>query len=404
VLCFQDVEGGVDMARIQARLSILDHRMGKSDATKRKHFVLSALVQFLTDREEPKVMSNCTPEDIRQFLVWKDCFGKTQVHKLDCRYFGSSVRGDPCTCPLRLAAGTVEGMINTLIRLFDDHGFGRVWDSVSLIGNPACAPLVRNYLKLIREEQAQSNVLPKQAKPLFVGKLRSIFRHIDDQLCSKSISLRDRYVLLRDQAWFKLQFFAGDRAGDLSMLVSQQVRSLQDGTGFAVTHTFGKTLRGTRGRINEFVVLQCDESLICPVRGLQKYVSGVQLMGVSLSPGYLFRIVSEAGVVLDQNVSYSVVYERLRHYLMILGLYAGETPHSFRAGCAVSLGVAGCTSRDMMHHIGWFGEASASYYSREQRLRSSRVARRLRNAVDFSDEAECFYDCHADFQSLPHAF
>lgn len=54
-------------------------------------------------------------------------------------------------------------------------------------------------------------------------------------------------------------------------------------------------------------------------------------MGVDLSYGYIFRIVTEDARVLDKPVSYSVVYDMLRVYLRKLGVDEGETPHSFRA-------------------------------------------------------------------------
>ena len=41
------------------------------------------------------------------------------------------------------------------------------------IGNPASAQVVKEYLKLIRVEQAKSHVLPKQAKPIFLTKVSS---------------------------------------------------------------------------------------------------------------------------------------------------------------------------------------------------------------------------------------
>lgn len=123
---------------------------------------------------------------------------------------------------------------------FQDHGFGKTWDPASCTGNPACAPLIKEYLKLIREEQARSHVLHKQAKPIFVSKLGKMAQFINNQLSRPDLSLRERFVLLRDQAWFKLQFCAGDRAGDLALTVSQEVKKLHDDSGFALTHTFGK--------------------------------------------------------------------------------------------------------------------------------------------------------------------
>jgi hypothetical protein len=51
--------------------------------------------------------------------------------------------------------------------------------------------------------------------------------------------------LYRDQAWRKIQFFAGDRAGDLALVVAQEVKILTDGSEIVFQLTFGKTLRGS---------------------------------------------------------------------------------------------------------------------------------------------------------------
>lgn len=53
---------------------------------------------------------------------------------------------------------------------------GRTSDGALLprSGNPAASLKVRNYLKVIREEQLQARTRPSQAKPLFVNDLSAI--------------------------------------------------------------------------------------------------------------------------------------------------------------------------------------------------------------------------------------
>ncbi|XP_050416950.2 uncharacterized protein LOC126830595 [Patella vulgata] len=110
-----------------------------------------------------------------------------------------------------------------------------------------------------------------------------------------------------------------------------------------------------------FVIKRCEDKLICPVYAIELYLSSCRLMGVNLSNGYLFRIVSDSGTVLDNPVTYSVVYERLRLYLSTLGIYQSETPHSFRSGCALTLALSDPDddSRKIMDHCDWFTEGSA---------------------------------------------
>lgn len=42
---------------------------------------------------------------------------------------------------------------------------------IAMSANPAASPLVKEYLKLIKEEQAKAYELPKQAKPIFLSKV-----------------------------------------------------------------------------------------------------------------------------------------------------------------------------------------------------------------------------------------
>lgn len=69
--------------------------------------------------------------------------------------------------------------------------------------------------------------------------------------------------MLRVQAWFKLQLFACDKAGDLALnVVSQDIRWLDDHLGLVFNHTFGKTLRRGKRKIFscDWVAVVCKRS------------------------------------------------------------------------------------------------------------------------------------------------
>lgn len=396
----------MDFIAIEERIGELERKMREDTGQKKKDSLLKSLESFLASLPDRPSVSTCTAGDVLRFLVWKDGCGKTVVHKLQCKFLG--LRGKKqCSCPSRLASGTVDVMVQHLVDLFEGHGRGRVWDISRGCGNPALSVTVRNYVKQIKEEQARARVIPKQATPIFLDKLRKICQFIENQLSRPDLSRREQYVLLRDQAWLKLQFFAGDRAGDLALVVTQEVKVLEDGTGLVFNHTFGKTMRGSRGKSNKFVVKVCPDSSLCPVKGLNDYVRGARTMGVDLTAGYLFRVVTDSGRVLDQAISYSAVYQRLRLYLVTLGIYEGETPHSFRAGCAVTLFLSGAAENvgQMMSHVGWFGEEAAKYYSRMPTLlESGYVAKKLADSVHVSQDIELQYKKGADFDALCSAF
>ena len=184
------------------------------------------------------------------------------------------------------------------------------------MGNPATSLLLKQYLKFIKEEQAQAHVSPKQAKPIFLTKLKSIASYIDRQMQRHDLSIAERFVLARDQALLKVQFFAGDRASDVGSVLVQEIKILSDGSGLVFNHTFGKTLRGD-GKFNRFVIKHCDNSNICPVKGIERYLHDAKLYGIDLSFGYMFHPVLGAKTVLNESISYSAIYEKLKTYLLV---------------------------------------------------------------------------------------
>lgn len=161
------------------------------------------------------------------------------------------------------------------------HGRSRSWDAQSKIGNPCLSMEVKNYIKQCKEEQAKSHVLPKQAKPIFLGKINSMTLYIDREFSRPDLSVREKFVL-RDQAIFKIQFFAGDRISDVCNILSQEVKTLQDNSCFVFNHTYGKTLRGD-GKSNTFVLKRSHDKTICPVVGLEKYYNWSKENKVDLS-------------------------------------------------------------------------------------------------------------------------
>lgn len=109
-------------------------------------------------------------------------------------------------------------------------------------------------------EQAKAHVRQKHAKPMFSEKLKTFSLFIDDKFCNKTLGFKNRYVFQRDQAFFKVQYFAGDRAGDLGYLKGQELRGLPNGD-ILISHTIGKCLRGKKA--NTFVLPKCSDSDIC---------------------------------------------------------------------------------------------------------------------------------------------
>ncbi|KAK3089930.1 hypothetical protein FSP39_007698 [Pinctada imbricata] len=193
-------------------------------------------------------------------------------------------------------------------------------------------------------------------------------------------------------------------ASDISNLLVQEIKELPDQSGFAFKHTYSKTLRGGDGKNNTFAIKRCEDKLICPIRAVEKYVQWSSKWGVNLTNGFLFRLVSENGIVLEDAVTYSAIYERLKYYLQILGIDEGETPHSLRAGCAVTLAISKeNTAKDIMSHIGWSSLKMANYYSRASQLKDAcNVAEELAKR-NIEDAAEIYAE-FGSTENLSNAF
>jgi hypothetical protein len=133
--------------------------------------------------------------------------------------------------------------------------------------------------------------------------------------------------------------------------------------GLALNHTVGKTLNN--GRVNTFAIQRTEDPVACPVRALEGYVSEAGRMGVDLSLGYLFRPVGKSrSALLEECLSYSVVYMRVKFYLRAVGLEEVKTPHSLRRGCAGTMSLSGAADQAerVMGHVGWFTNKSLERY------------------------------------------
>ena len=393
------------LGAIDDRLAELDSYCNSSSHGRRVRSTEQRFSTFLKSLpHSPSILTAC-PNDIRKFLIWSDANGKTQVHKFNCSYIGQHGVFE-CACPTRLSANSVQNLIQLLSEIYVQLGFGKQWDAFQTNGNPAQSVLIKSYLKVIKEEQAKARVLPQQAKPMFMTKLRTVFAYIDRELGRKDLTLREKFVLVRDQAFFKLQFFSGDRANDVSNILSQDVKTLRDDSSFVYCHTFGKTLRGNN-HTNVFVVRRCADRQICAIHGLEQYFKRADAWGIKLSNGFLFRPVTESGVVLNEPISFSAVYSRLTSYLTLLGIYEGETPHSLRAGCALTLSTANASigADAVMQHVGWRSAQSLKYYCRSHLIRdATSTASMISEATSMSRETEAFFRDYGDFNHMKQAF
>ena len=212
------------------------------------------------------------------------------------------------------------------------------------IGNPAFHPIISNYLKSIREEQAQARITPKQAVPLFFDKFLALCNSIKASLLQQDISPTTRYMYARDLAFSCLDFYSGDRASDLGRLKTSDVVCLPDQEGFLFGHTFGKTLRGKH--THKFAVKPSSSPSSYPVANLKLYVLLCDRTRINLRQGFLFRTTDPKGCVVNTPFLGSAVANRLKRY-----------------PCSITLSLLGVSNEAIAKHVGWRSVATAAYYT-----------------------------------------
>ena len=169
---------------------------------------------------------------------------------------------------MRLSYKTVGSYIGKLRSIFHAIGRDGEWDRRLSLGNPAADKSVKDYLRLITAEQLQARITPKQATPFFVDKLTQLSFHLDQKLASEDLSPTQRFIVARDQAYFKCVFFSGDRPGDLGRVKVPEILRFPNDDGFLFNHVWGKTLRD--GDENVFAIRRNPQLAICPIEGIEQ--------------------------------------------------------------------------------------------------------------------------------------
>ena len=382
----------VDLNAIDDRLRQLAVFDQATSYSKQKDSLQKELENFLSSLPGSITISTVTPRDICRFLAYKDKNGKTQVHRNGCPHLGKGGTFD-CVCPLRLSYKTVDSYIGKLRAIFHAIGRDGEWDRRLGLGNPAADKSVKDYLRLVTAEQLQARVTPKQALPFFVDKLAQLADHIGSALQSPDLTPTQRFILARDQAYFKAVFFSGDRPGDMGQVKVPEILRFPNDDGFLFNHVWGKTLRD--GDSNVFGIKRNPQTKICPVQGIEYYMAMTQQLRIDLTRGFLFRPTTPQGGILDAPFSSSAAEARLKGYLKEMGSDDGETLHGFRAGCAITLALSGAELSEIMDHVEWTRRHTALHYLQLAKVLNPAGASARLSTVDFPTIASGWNDVNA---------
>ena len=244
-------------------------------------------------------------------------------------------------------------------------------------------------MKAAFKEQRIARVTPRQAPPIFSTHLRLLAADISRRiaLLPASASLfPDKFCLFRDRCFFLIQWFAGDRAGDLGNAIGKEVSRHSTGA-LILKHTIGKTIRQSGSQI--LVVPHVPEDpLVCPVRAFEEYSQVCSTGGLDLKQGYLFPPLQKPHRDSVRNAPFTSdnATKRIRLYLSD-DILPDVSAHGARAGCAATLLLLGASKDDVMDHCRWASERVCNQYHQLQKV--SRVqgsAQLLRDGIIASGE------------------
>ena len=164
------------------------------------------------------------------------------------------------------------------------------------------------------------------------------------------------------------------------------------------------------GACNLFGMRCHPNPALCPIKGIEtrelvKLVMIARELGISLSPRYLFCATNHQGHIVDKPLLRSVPDSCLRKYLRDANIGGGETLHSFRSGCALTLAFSGSPLTDIMSHVGWSNSKTPLYYLKlADVIRAGAPADLLTSAPSQSQEAFRIYEDHNGLKDFVSAF
>ena len=112
-----------------------------------------------------------------------------------------------------------------------------------------------------------------------------------------------------------------------------------------------------------FAVKRSENLTICAVQKFMLYLTICRLIRIDISSGYVLRATTKTGHVSDKPFTGSSVYNRFKRYLKDVGRDEGEPPHSFRAGCSITLELLGVPKSEVAKHLGWRTVGMVDHYN-----------------------------------------
>ena len=100
----------------------------------------------------------------------------------------------------------------------------------------------------------------------------------------------------------------------------------------------------------------------------ERYMGVTRDIRVDLTCGYLFRPITPDLDIKDAPFTSFAAESRLKGYLKEMNADNGETLHSFRSGCAITLALTGADLVEIMDHVGSTRLHTALYYMQSAKV------------------------------------
>jgi hypothetical protein len=315
-----------------------------------------------------------TPEDVVDFLVFRDLAGtgRTTVHLPLC-VDRSEVPS--CGCPAtRLSQSVVQASASKLRTRFFELGCAGKWSSATFTGNPANSALVERYTAAITEEQAKAGCVAVTARqramlPLKLQLLISRMRSSAD--VAYGLKNKTKYLcILRDIAWFTIQYRSLNRGAELSDLRVEHTALGPNQSCLLFQMTFAKTMRD--GTSREFGVPALSGDVTCPVQAFLRYVRESERLfrwDWERNTGYpVFAVIDAKGRRGLIAITAGAMGQRFKKYLTNVDLDDSESVgvleslHGLRAGGALYRALSGEDLTDIMLQGFWKKPETAMHY------------------------------------------
>ena len=331
----------------------------------------------------------CSPMEVALFLnAWR----KSHV--------GRWRPGEDCP----VAPSTLRGVASRLAGICAGLGRHGPWSPERPGGDPTKHPHVQKmldgYESVAFHEWGYSS---SGAVPVVVDKFLALMAHLDAR--AEGADLYSRCLLLRDKVAFAYMWECGHRGKEVSRLTVQDLR-YQDvactgawpdlsqgapraGATLLVEPGNGTKTRKTRhpGVVRLEVEVQPD-GLGTFVATLPVYARAMAEFGTPLT-SWLFRAGTqpEKGTFKSTACARSTLEERLKKHLRAMGVYMGETMHSFRRGGAQHEENEGVSREKICRKRHWRSEETAELYLhplRHERRVARCMAAQSRSAAESS--------------------